>query len=116
MAKTNDQMPVAQFERRGQVAAPIVARYPSVIGGVCEYCGVLDNHQPSKDQYKLCPHYKGAEIRCSYCDPSKDPEHVIEHAKMIVVGHPTQPGVRIAVCDNISCVQAHQKRFRVTNQ
>lgn len=31
---------------------------PRIIGGICEYCGVIDKRKKSGEQYKLCKHFK----------------------------------------------------------
>lgn len=101
------------IERQGAKNEPYVRHYPKVIGGVCEYCGILNPNLPATEQYKLCPHYKGIpEIRCSYCDATRDPEDVIYHSKMTITDHPTDPNTLVVVCDNFTCNQKHQARFQ----
>lgn len=100
------------LERLGSLGAPVTRRRPQVIGGICEFCGVMDNNQLSVDQYKLCSHFKDVgELRCSYCPESVDPIEVIRKAKINTYENPDRPGVWIAVCDSYNCVTAHQKRF-----
>lgn len=99
------------IERQGNKAEPYVRHYPQVISGICEFCGVLDNTKPSTEQYKLCQHYSGMELRCSYCDESKNPEDVIYHANLNITDHPTS-GQLVVCCDSYTCTQKHQKRFQ----
>ena len=102
------------LERIGAKSAPYTRMKPHVIGGVCEFCGVLDNLQPSENQYLLCPHFKDiGELRCSYCPATADPIEVIKKADMKVHEHPDKPGVWIAVCDSYNCARAHETRFNL---
>lgn len=102
-----------QFERQGSTSVPLTRAYPAVIGGVCEFCGVINNLLPSEEQYKLCPHFKGmGELRCTYCPDAVDPVGVVKERQITVHGSPTNPGEVIAVCDSYNCSQAHLKRFK----
>ena len=67
------------IERQGDVSAPYSRRFPQIRGGVCEFCGVIDPNQPSQHQYKLCPHYRGMQMRCTYCPETKEPDDIIYH-------------------------------------
>ena len=90
----------------------MVHHYPQVIGGICEWCGVKDPTKPSEIQYTLCDHFKDVgELRCSYCDETKDPYEVVGHAKLIITDHPTNPNQMVVVCDSFTCTQKHQERF-----
>lgn len=100
------------IERQGSVKEPMVRHYPKIIGGICDFCGVIDPNLPSVEQYKLCQHYKGLEIRCSYCDATRDPIDVLYHSKMNITDHPTDPNILVTVCDNITCVDKHRARFQ----
>lgn len=102
-------------ERQGSKAEPYVHHYPQVRGGICEFCGVLDRNIPSEFQYKLCPHYRGLQLRCSYCDETKNPDEVIGHACLNIYGHPNDNDKLIVVCDALPCVSAHEKRFKNRN-
>lgn len=101
-----------RIERSGAQSEPYVHHHPQIRGGVCEWCGVLDPNTPSQYQYKLCPHYRGMNIRCSYCPAEKDPDEVVRSTKLEVVEHPDKPGVLIAVCSSYDCEKKHQERFR----
>jgi len=103
-----------QVERQGVQAVPFVQRLPQVRGGVCEFCGILDKNVPSEQQYKLCPHYRGLNLRCSYCDETKDPEEIIGHAVLNVYEHPDNPDKLVVVCDSYTCTQKHEARFRTS--
>lgn len=100
------------IERQGQKSVPMSYMYPRVIGGVCEFCGIVDNKFPSTEQYKLCPHFKSVgELRCSYCPENSNPEDVIYHADLKIHTHPDNPNKLVVVCDSYTCSQAHIKRF-----
>lgn len=103
------------FERQSnEYTVPYSVRYPRVISGTCEYCGVIDNTQSADVQYKLCPHFKGMnELRCSYCDPSKDPLEVLRMGKINVAAHPNDPSKLIAWCDRTECADKHLRRFMI---
>jgi hypothetical protein len=104
-----------KIERQGVRGAPLVHRYPEVRGGICEWCGVIDNNLPSTEQYKLCPHYKHfGQLRCSYCDESKDPTDVVGHAVLNIYDHPTRPDEVVVVCNSYECTRKHQERFETT--
>ena len=109
------QMPVAprlHVERQGAQSEAITRRYPQIRGGICEFCGVLDQNQPAKYQYRLCPHYRGMEARCTYCPESKDPEDVVYHEILNVAEHPDKPGTLVMWCGSYNCSQAHTRRFK----
>lgn len=101
-----------QIERQGNKAEPYVVHWPQIRAGQCEYCGTLDSNYPAHLQYKLCPHYRGMDIRCSYCDAAKDPNEVIGKSKMNITDHPYEPDKIIAVCDSLDCVTKHHARFQ----
>ena len=100
------------IERQGIKGVPYTRRYPQVRGGVCEFCGVIDPNTPSQFQYKLCPHYRGMQLRCSYCDETKDPDDIIYHSVMNVAEHPDNPDKLIVWCDSYECARAHLARFK----
>lgn len=100
------------IERQGARSEPYTQRYPQVRGGICEFCGVLDPRVSSEFQYKLCPHYRGMELRCSYCDETKNPDEVVYHANMNVAAHPDNPDKLIVWCDSYECSRKHEARFK----
>ena len=101
------------IERQGDVSAPYSIRYPQVRGGICEYCGVIDPSQPSQYQYKLCPHYRGMQLRCTYCPQTKDSDDVIYHADMNIAEHPDNPDKLVVWCNSYDCSKKHLERFQV---
>lgn len=117
---TAPQAPLAprqrRIERQGARSEPYVHHYPQVRGGICEFCGVLDPNVPSQYQYKLCPHYRGQQLACSYCPATVDPDEVIQRSKLEVMNHPSDPTAMIVVCDRYECERAHQKRFQLVGQ
>jgi hypothetical protein len=100
-------------ERRGSKTESQTRRWPSVHGGVCEFCGILDSNIPSQYQYKLCPHFRGMELRCSYCDENKDPDDVIYHSNLNIAAHPSDPYTMVVWCDSYECSKRHIERFKV---
>lgn len=108
--------PVRQkrIERQGEQAVPYVHRMPEVRGGICEFCGVLDRNIPSEFQYKLCPHYRQMQLRCSYCDETKNPDEVIGHAVLNVYEHPDDPDKLVVVCNSYDCTRKHRSRFTIS--
>jgi len=102
-----------RIERQGARGAPVVRRYPEVRGGTCEFCGVIDRNVPAIYQYKLCEHYRGLDLRCSYCPEEKDPNDINYRSILNVYDSPTDPNSLITVCDNYECQRAHQQRFQL---
>uniref|UniRef100_A0A6M3Y4E9 Uncharacterized protein n=1 Tax=viral metagenome TaxID=1070528 RepID=A0A6M3Y4E9_9ZZZZ len=105
-----------QVERQGGLSVPYVGKLPTVRGGVCDCCGTLDGRFPPEQQYKLCEHYRGIQLRCSYCDETKVPDDVIGHAVMNIYEHPTDRDAEgkptlVVVCNSFNCTSAHEKRF-----
>lgn len=99
------------IEREGNASSPVTRRFPQVRGGICEYCGVLDSNQPSHMQYKLCPHYRGKQLICSYCS-REDHDEVINHSVMQIAEHPTQPGKLVVWCDSYECSRKHEQKWK----
>lgn len=104
-----------RVERQGNKSEPYTIRHPQVRGGVCEFCGVLDRNTPSQFQYKLCPHYRGMQLRCSYCPENKDPDEVIGHAILNIADSPDGQTL-IVWCDSYECSRAHETRFKRANR
>lgn len=102
-----------QVERQGTQGSQYSRRFPEVRGGICEFCGVLDGNIASQDQYKLCSHYRGMQLRCSYCPEGKDPDDVIYHSNMKVAEHPDNPNKLVVWCDSFECAKKHLERFKV---
>ena len=105
-----------EIERQGSSTVPYTHRYPEVRGGVCEWCGVIDETQPSTIQYTLCDHFKTVGLlRCSYCDESKNPTDVLYKHVLNIHDHPDKPGKLVVVCDSYECSNKHLARFKVNN-
>lgn len=114
----NAQIP-RQVERRGGVSVPYTKMYPTIKGGQCDFCGTMDANQPAEYQYKLCPHFRGMDLRCSYCDASKDPSEVIGRSVMKVHEHPSEKDgigrpTLVVVCDSYKCAEKHLARFELS--
>ncbi len=115
VAPTNWVMPrQKQLERHGDQSSPTTVFFPQVRGGVCEYCGVLDGAYPSEYQYKLCPHYRGMQLRCTYCSATKNQDEVINHTVLRVAEHPDNPDKLVVWCDSYECSKKHTERFKVS--
>lgn len=102
------------LERQGSATSAYSIRSPQVRGGICEFCGVIDPQQPSQYQYKLCPHYRGMQLRCTYCPESKDADDVNYHATLNIAEHPDNPDKLVVWCDSYDCSKKHTDRFKVT--
>ncbi len=101
------------IERQGVRSEPYTRRYPQVRGGVCEFCGVLDGNVSAEHQYKLCPHFRGiGEIRCSYCDESRDPVDIVGRAIINIAEHPDNPDNLVVWCNSYDCSRRHEARFK----
>lgn len=96
---------------RGATSAPMSRRFPEVRGGQCEFCGTLDASQPGDMQYKLCPHYRGMELKCVYCPQSKDQEEVVRNSTLNVAEHPYRPGELLVWCKSFECSKKHEEAF-----
>ena len=109
--------PRLTVERQGQSGAPMSERLPQVRAGICEYCGVLDRNVPSEHQYKLCPHYRDiGQLRCTYCDNTKNPDDVIGHSVLNIAKHPDNPQKLIVWCDSYTCSEKHLARFDMSRR
>lgn len=100
-------------ERQGSKSQPYVHHHPQVRGGVCDWCGILDPNVAAEHQYKLCPHFRGMLLRCSYCDENKNPDDVAYHAVLNITDSPTDPNALVVVCDSYECSRRHQARFQI---
>jgi len=100
---------------QGASSAPMSQRFPRVIGGQCEFCGTLDPYQPGDKQYKLCPHYRGMELKCVYCPLSKDQEEVVRNSRLNVARHPYRPEELLVWCGSFSCTQKHEQAFKTAS-
>ncbi len=97
---------------RGTSSAPMSRRFPEVRGGQCEYCGTLDPSQPGDYQYKFCPHYRGMDLKCVYCNANKDQEEVVRNSTLNVAEHPYRPGELIVWCKAFECSKKHEEAFK----
>lgn len=102
-----------QVERMGESSSPMVFTFPDVRGGICEYCGVMDGNYPSEYQYKLCQHYRGKQLQCSYCPQGKDPDDVINHSVLKIYSHPDNPKKMVICCNSYECSKKHEQRWKI---
>lgn len=101
-----------QIERQGSVNSPIVGVYPTIRAGICDRCGVIDQNYESIYQYKLCEHYRGKQMMCSYCPSTTNPDEVISYSIMQVFDSPDDPTQLVVVCNSTACLDLHYKRFQ----
>lgn len=104
-----------EVERVGNLTSGTTFEYPEVRGGICSYCGVIDGNYPSEYQYKLCSHYRGKQLACSYCPPTKNPDDVINHSVLRVLMHPDNPKKLIVHCNSFECLRKHEQRWNIAN-
>ena len=104
-----------RISQPGETNAPLTVRYPEIRGGVCEHCGVIDKNYPGDQQYKLCPHYKGMNLKCSFCKEGDDHEEVVRTSKMLVMEDPYLPGTLLTHCGKYECQRKFEKKFNLTN-
>jgi hypothetical protein len=105
-----------QIEKQGGRSTPVTTMWPRIIGGQCEFCGVMDGNAAPTDQYKLCPHFQAiGEIECSYCDATVNPIDTMLKATIKVHQSPTNPEQLVVVCDKFTCTDKHIKRFQVNS-
>lgn len=106
-------MPIGKtIERKGSTTSPVVGVYPTVRAGICDRCGVLDPNTESFYQYKLCEHYRGKEMGCSYCVSTTDQNEVIRYSIIQVFDSPDNPNELVTVCNASTCLDKHYKRFQ----
>ncbi len=104
-----------EVERVGNLSSGVTVAYPEVRGGICEHCGVIDGNYPSQFQYKLCPHYRGKQLACSYCPAEKSVDDVINHSVLRILRHPDNPRKLIVHCNSYECLKKHEQRWKVAN-
>ena len=102
------------IERQGMRTEPYTRRLPQIRGGICEHCGVIDHNVPAQFQYQICPHFRGlGEMRCSYCDETKNPTDVVLHSILNIAEHPNNPDQLVVWCNSYECSKKHEARFKV---
>lgn len=101
-----------QIERQGLNAQTLTRRYPKILGGVCEFCGIMDKNAESIYQYKLCEHYRGMDMACTYCSATRDQDDVIRKSELKVADNPADGGRTLVVwCDSYECSEKHLARW-----
>lgn len=96
---------------RGVSSEPVSRRFPRIIAGVCEYCGVIDRNQPGEYQYKQCPHYRGMDAKCVYCPLSENQDEVVRGRTLNVAEDPFQKGQLIMWCNATECSRKHREKY-----
>ena len=107
---------IRTVERRVDSGSPEATKLPTVRGGICDFCGVLDSSLPPHEQYKLCPHYKGTDLRCTYCPLDTRFEVMgadgfIGNRIYSIFEFPVGSGRLTVVCNDLKCQDKHMKRF-----
>lgn len=100
--------------RPGEAGGLVSRAFPDVRGGVCEYCGVIDPNQPGDIQYKLCPHYRGMSLRCSFCKDTADHDEVVRASKMLVKEDPYAPGKLVTLCGSYECTRKFEQKYNIS--
>jgi hypothetical protein len=100
---------------RGVTSAPMSRRFPQIRAGQCEYCGTLDPYQPGDVQYKLCPHYRGMDMKCVYCGEKRNQDDVVRNSTLNVAEHPYRPGELLVWCNSSECAKAHEQAFKLAS-
>ena len=96
---------------RGATSAPLTRHFPEVRAGQCAYCGTIDPHQPGHLQYKLCPHYRGMDLKCIYCSPNRDQAETVKQSTIKVFENPYRPGELVTHCGSFDCVKKFEEAF-----
>lgn len=96
---------------RGAPSIPMSRVFPEVRGGQCEFCGTLDPNQPGDLQYKLCPHFRGMDLKCVYCPLHKDQDEVVRNSVLKVREHPYRPGELVVWCQSFDCLKKFEEQF-----
>lgn len=100
------------IERKGSTTSPVVGIYPTVRAGICDRCGVIDPNVDSQDQYKLCEHYRGHTLMCSYCASTSDQNEVVRYSILQVFDSPENANELVVCCNASMCLDKHYKRFQ----
>lgn len=98
----------------GQSNGLQVVFYPRIKGGTCEACGVIDVNYPGHVQYKLCPHYKGMELKCVFCKQSADHEDVVRMSDMIAHSDPYSPKNLVTLCGSYECTKKYEEKYHIS--
>ncbi len=89
--------------------------FPRIKGGVCESCGVIDPNYPGNMQYKLCPHYKGMEMKCAFCKQAADHDDVVRMSDILVHEDPYLPGNLVTLCGSYECTKKYEQKYHITS-
>lgn len=87
--------------------------YPKIYAGVCESCGVIDPNKPGAVQYKLCPHYAGMDMKCSFCKETANHPEVVRMSTMIIRDDPHVPGQLVTCCNSYECTRRFKEKYGI---
>lgn len=104
-----------RLTRPGESSELLARSFPNIKGGVCDYCGVIDKNVPGHLQYKLCPHYQGMEMKCTFCKETADHTDVIRMSDLIVKEDPYAPGNLVTLCQGYECTRKFRQKYHLPN-
>ncbi len=103
------------LSRPGESNELPAVNYPTIYGGVCEACGVIDPNYPGQVQYKFCKHYKGMEMKCVFCKETADHEDVVRMSTMVVKSDPYDPSGKrlVTLCGSYECTRKFRQKYHL---
>lgn len=105
-----------KLTRPGESSGLVSRRFPWILGGVCEECGIVDSNYPGSEQYKLCKHYQGRDMKCVFCKESADHDEVIRMSSLKVIEDPYAPGHLVTLCGSYDCTRKFEQKYHITAQ
>ena len=103
-----------KLSRPGESSELYSRNFPRILGGTCEECGVIDNNYPGQVQYKFCKHYKGREMKCTFCKESADHDDIIRMSTLLVKEDPYAPGNLVTLCGSYDCTKKFETKYHIT--
>lgn len=103
-----------RLTRPGESNAIQTRSYPTIYGGVCEACGVIDPNYPGEVQYKFCKHYKGMDMKCVFCKENADHADVVRMSTVLVKEDPYAPGNLVTLCGSYECTRKFEAKYHIT--
>ncbi len=102
-----------KLTKPGESNELVVRQFPWIKGGVCDYCGVIDPAYPGHQQYKLCQHYQGRDMKCVFCKETADHDDVIRMSQMKVIEDPYAPGHLATMCGSYECTKKFRAKYHL---